>query len=284
MTGRRSEHPAVDVLRLLGVSRSSGALEIRGARSGVIFLNQGFITFAEASGIPSVPESEADDPQFPSIILSAVVEAGLTLLTDPQVGGDRPLFRPGRQHWTGLTCRIEVEYLLARINDELAAFSRLGVPPDEELQLVGLPRGRGVVLTLPQWAVAVQIRGPQTALSLARLTGNPLADVVGTLAALKSVGVVRSAPSIAPRPAGRPTRTPKPPRPVLNPSAAAPVRPAGDPPPVPLPPVTLPHRVAGATTLPSSSQPRRRVQPMPESTPDSRQAIAIRVLEGLRRL
>jgi hypothetical protein len=50
VTADQIEHPVADVLRVLSVSRSSGALEVRGLRSGTFFLYEGDITYAEAAG------------------------------------------------------------------------------------------------------------------------------------------------------------------------------------------------------------------------------------------
>lgn len=102
MTVQEAEHPAIDVLRVLAISRSSGALEVRGVPGGAFFLHEGEVTYAETIGVPPVPESSEPDPELPELIRSTILEAGVEMLTAPRVDGDRPLFRPG--DGTGPAC------------------------------------------------------------------------------------------------------------------------------------------------------------------------------------
>jgi hypothetical protein len=323
------EHPVADVLRVLAVSRSSGALEIRGLRSGTFFLHEGDITYAEALGVPPAEEFDAGDPRLRSTIQSSIVEVGLTLLGE-NGEGERPLFRPGRRHWSGRAIRVEVEALLAEIAQQMASFAELGVEPDDQVQLCGLSPGRLAVLSRRQWALAVELSGQQTARSLARRSGVPLGATIENLASLVAVGVVERGAPIRPpvtvewpRPGPKqPSREPvarEPPGPesasrglpARQPSGRAPAgrelsnreppsrepsvrgpsvreprvrEPGGSEPP-------LPQRVRGATPLPPGapkSQPpdtRPRLPPRHEpDAADSGRALALRLLEGLRRL
>lgn len=260
MTARQIEHPVADVLRVLAVSRSSGALEIRGVPGGIFFLHEGDITYAEALGVPAAEALDAADPRLPSTIRSSIVEVGLTLLGSQSADGERPLFRPGRRHWSGRMFRVEVDFLLSEIAQQMENFTKLGVMPDDEVQLGGLPPGRMVVLTRPQWALAAEMFGPQTVRSLARRSGISLRVTIETVASLVVVGVVE--------------------RRAAGPSEAPPLQ------------GLLPHRVRGSTPLPAVPlAPRRRP---PEATegrqapPDDEmadgRALALRLLEGLRRL
>src|SRR4029450_12763019 len=98
--------PARDVVLVLGTSRSTGALEIRGVPGGTIFLHEGDVTYAEAPGSPAVPEpAGTPGPAWGDPVRAAVRESGLILLTAP-APGERPLFRPGRRHWTGSRFRL----------------------------------------------------------------------------------------------------------------------------------------------------------------------------------
>lgn len=293
MTARQIEHPVADVLRVLAVSRSSGALEIRGVRGGTFFLHEGDITYAEALGVPPAEELDTADPWLPSTIQSSIVEVGLTLLAGDSADGERPLFRPGRRHASGRMFRVEVNSLLTEIAQQMEKFTKLGVEPDDEVQLCGLPPGRMAVLNRQQWALAAEMFGPETARSLARRSGAPLSVTIETVASLVEVGVVERgtpAPVMPASPLARDQdyreqdfrksafRDPATPRPVS-------------------PEVLLPHRVRGSTPLPlpppsapmsapakqRSSEARPGMAPLQDEMADSR-ALALRLLEGLRRL
>ncbi len=198
-----------DVLRVLAVSRSSGALEVRGLRSGTFFLHDGDITYAEALGVPPAEEFDPADPRLRATIQSSIVEVGLNLLAEENIEGERPLFRPGRRHWSGRAIRIEVESLLAEIAQQLKNFTKLGVEPDDEVQLCGLPPGRTVVLNRQQWALTAEMFGPQTARSLARRSGASLSATIETVASLVRAGLVRRGvpASVVPAPPTTPIPT-----------------------------------------------------------------------------
>lgn len=191
MTVQETEHPAADVLRVLAISRSSGALEVRGVPGGAFFLHEGEVTYAETAGVPPVPETVETDPALPSMIRSTIVEAGVEMLSAPRVENDRPLFRPGRRHWTGLRHRFAVEQLLAEITDLLAHFTRLGVTPDDEVRLSWLPRGRTVVIDSQQWALTSRLTSAQSPRTLARRSGIPLTATLTSIAAMIASGVAK---------------------------------------------------------------------------------------------
>jgi hypothetical protein len=341
VAARQIEHPVADVLRVLAVSRSSGALEVRGRRSGTFFLHDGDITYAEALGVPPAEEFDSADPRLRSTIQSSIVEVGLNLLADPSVEGERPLFRPGRRHWSGRAIRVGVEALLAEIADQMADFTELGVEPDDEVRLCELPSGRVAALSRRQWALVAQLAGPQTVRSLARRSGTPLRATVETVASLIGAGVAITAPHIReppdrdpvfPEPASRAAgsrdagngeasvrdagaadarsrdagtrdagardvgiRDPaaRSPGSRESPSREPPTRerpdrpsPAGAAEP---PEGRLPQRVRGATPLPPSvpnaePAPEARSRVPPPDDADGGRALALRLLEGLRRL
>jgi hypothetical protein len=276
---RPIEHPIADVLRVLAVSRSSGALEIRGVRGGTFFLTGGDITYAEALGVPPAEELDDADPRLPSMIRSSIVEAALSLLGGETVDSERPLFRPGRRHWSGRACQVAVEALLSEIAVLMDDFDRLGINPDDQVQLRELPRGRTVVLSRRQWGLAAELIFPQTARSLAWRSGTPLGLTIETVATLLVAGVVERGEPVA-KPVPSSVRRTE--QPVEETPSRRPVRRRGS-------EGKLPNRVPGATSVPPVA-PVPAVAPRsgpPRSSqwnePDGR-AVALRLLEGLRRL
>jgi hypothetical protein len=274
----------VDVLRVLAVSRSSGALEIRGTRSGVFFLQDGSVTYAEALGIPPEQKFAVGDPRLRSSIEKCILDASVMLLTGDIQNTERPLFRPGRRHWSGNTCSIDVDRLLVGVERQITRFTGLGVEPDDEVRLRGLPLGRTVTFSRAQWALAAELSGPQIVRSLAWRLGLPLGVVVPNVASLITAGVLE--------PADHPTvPTPPPPAPGLGSGRPPPPPPAPPPEPRREPPQDrhLPHREPGSTPLPQL----RTGRPVPpfsaaemekiDEMADAR-ALALRLLEGLRRL
>ncbi|MBT0767305.1 DUF4388 domain-containing protein [Kineosporia sp. J2-2] len=318
MTVQETEHPAIDVLRVLAISRSSGALEVRGVPGGAFFLHEGEVTYAETIGVPPVPETSEPDPELPSMIRSTILEAGVEMLTAPRVEGDRPLFRPGRRHWTGLRCRVAVEHLIAEITDLVTNFRRLGVGPDDEVRLAWLPRGRTVVIDAQEWALTGRLTGAQSPRSLARRSGIPLTAALGSIASLIASGVAKlvhsetgdvvtvpPAPADLPRPQAPETGPLETDRAVSASSILTASKPITTPP----APDRLPRRrPRTAETDPDVPRPDEATEPPPEPPsrpapglsrpdapprpaslpegldPDSRVAIAMRVLEGLKRL
>lgn len=296
MTSTQAEHPAAEVLRVLAVSRSCGALEIRGTPSGTIFMHEGEITYAEVLGIPLVPEPAADDSRLQSTIREFIVEAGLTLLTGPNPDGERPLFRLGRRHWTGLTCRLGVDSLLIEVAQQLAGFAGLGVNPDDEVELCGLTPGRTTVLSRQQWALAARLSGgaempgPQTARAFAWRAGAALSVTIVNLASLITAGVARlvspgpnrAAPFAAPLEVGLSAGEPLAGESLAGDSLAAGSRSSGSPGP---PSIRLTQRVRGATSPPAvAPDDHRGTNSESEAASEGRQALALRLLEGLRRL
>jgi hypothetical protein len=316
MTVQEAEHPAIDVLRVLAISRSSGALEVRGVPGGAFFLHEGEVTYAETLNVAPVPEASEPDPELPAMIRSTIFEAGVEMLTAPRVDGDRPLFRPGRRHWTGLRCRVAVEHLLAEITDLISHFTRLGVGPDDEVRLCWLPRGRTVVIDAQQWALTGRLNGAQSPRSLARRSGIPLTATLAAIASLISSGVAKLVhteapatdetpvrPSVVPRPEAPETGPVDTDRAVSASSILTASKPITTPPPDRLPrrrPRTTDaapaERCSEETTAKEAQAPSSRAtDPTPppvhrpptlpaDLDPDSRVAIALRVLEGLKRL
>jgi hypothetical protein len=189
-TPSAGEHPAADVLRVLAISRSTGALDIRGEPGGTIYLHEGDITFAEAPGTPRVLQPGVTERRdYSAAVRAAILETGLILLTAPHRTADRPLFRPGRRHWTGLACRLGVEAVLAEVERQAADLAMLGVGPDGEIRLSGLRRGEQVVLSAAEWEVVARLDGSQTPRALACRSRAPLTATVRAAASLVAAGV-----------------------------------------------------------------------------------------------
>jgi hypothetical protein len=273
------DNPAADVLRVLAVSRSTGALEIRGVPAGTIFLHEGDVTYAEAPGTPVVPEPDtapgADPgPAFGDAVRAAVVETGLLLLTAPPARGERPLFRPGRRHWTGAACRLGVDAVLSEVERRAERLADLGVPPDAEIRLRGLRRGRRVVLTAEEWRVVAALDGVQTPRALAWRSGTSLTAAVRAVASLMRAGVCQADASQVAATSGPAPPSPAPP---LEPAPQAP----------PATPPSLPRRTR-AGVLPPAPSPSPAAETTGEWAADrflaDRVQLAERVLAGLRRL
>jgi hypothetical protein len=320
VTAHWIEHPAADVLRILAMSKSSGALEIRSSPGGTIFLRDGKVTYAEASGVPPMTETDGADPNLWLRIHSTMVEAGLTLLTASIPDGERPLFRPGRQHWTGLTCHLGVELFLAEVAQRTEGLAKLGLQPDDEVRLRGLSPGTLAVLTKRQWLLVSRMSGPQTARSLARSCAAPLGTTLADVASLVGAGMAEKLGGTARLPPKLPAldfAVPAPAPPVPRPEHRAVPRPE---PRVASPMVSepadrpreqepqLPRRVRGATPIhPGTSEAVPRASPAHDTSTrdtsarevsrrevssgevkdvsaDTRYDVALRLLEGLRRL
>jgi len=298
-------HPAVDVLRVLGVSRSTGAVELRGEPGGTIYLHEGDITYAEAPGTPRVLEPGVTDRvDYAAAVRAAVLETGLILLTAPYRATDRPLFRPGRRHWTGLACRLGVDDVLASVARAAAGLASLGGGPDGEVRTCALPRGGQVVLSAEAWEVVAGLDGVTTPRRLAWRSRLPLTTTVRVVASLVEAGVCAPVPTGSPATGPPPTATGPPPAteppatdapasstsppvpPPDGPAATSPVRsaalatsPAATTAPVPAA-AALPRRAPGGTGVPASTLPAAG----PLGGDDANRLMAQRLLDGLRQL
>jgi hypothetical protein len=276
--GRVLAHPAVDVLRVLGVSRSTGAVELRGEPGGTIYLHEGDITYAEAPGTPRILEPGVTDRgDYAAAVRTARIENRRILLKAPHGPTDRPLFRPGRRHWTGLACRLGVDAVLAEVERHAAALASVGGGPDGEIRACALPRGGQVVLSAQEWEVVAGLDGATTPRMLAWRSRLPLTTTVRVAASLVAAGVCTESPTTSPPPAPPPEA----------PAASSPVRSAAlattspAPPPAPVPAAAaLPRRAPGGTGVPASSLPTGA----PFGADDANRLMAQRLLDGLRQL
>lgn len=286
MAARLSEHPTADILRVLAVSRSSGALELRGELRGTFFLYEGDVTYAETQGGPAPEPGTMGRRGLADAIREAVLETALLVLTGPAPDTERPLFRPGRGHWTGLTCRLGVETLLAEVTWRVERWTAAGVDPDAAIALRPLPPRRTVVLDPEQWAVVARLGEADTARKLALRTQTSFSAAMSGVAALLAAGACRTS-------GPPPPQVPVPPAPEA-PAVTAPVPPT---PPAPVPSalradvttataaIHLPQRTPGATGLPGAppSRPRPAALGLPEDPADAVR-VTHRLLDGLRRM
>jgi hypothetical protein len=281
------DNPAADVLRVLAVSRSTGALDIRGVPAGTIFLHEGDVTYAEAPGtaVPEPAVTPGRDPAFGEAVRAAVFETGLLLLTAPRGRGERPLFRPGRRHWTGATCRLGVDAVLSEVERRAARLADLGVPPDAEIRLRGLRRGRRVVLTAEEWRVVTALDGVGTPRALAWRSGTSLTAAVRAVASLVQSGICQAVPEAVPETV--PETVPDVPVPEAVPlvpdAVTSPPEPPGGPA-APVAPPALPRRARAGVSLPPPPSPAPASERTGEWSLADKVELAERVLAGLRRL
>jgi hypothetical protein len=220
----------------LGMQGASGVLEVTGNPSGAIYLEEGRITFAQASGVPGlaarlsgirpVPaelrEVLADQsgqgdaaiaahivqhgyltrPGLHGLIQSIVIDAFLVLAIPPT--GHCPLtairFTSTRGYWPEAFPRLAIGLVLteAMRRAERLADCRLAPTTAVALQDLRLPVA---VVTREQWAVACQISGPASAQELAQRCGIALADTVEYLDGLIRAGLCTPVRASGQRPA-----------------------------------------------------------------------------------
>jgi hypothetical protein len=218
------------VLEGLALQNASGALEIDGSPSGIIYLDRGHITFARTSWSPDLgtrlasalePVTElrallesADQPDgdlgeilvgrgfvtrdlLQATLESVVVDAVLVLtvpLTDESSVADIRLESP-RPHWAGSFHQVRVDAARAEAVATAARLARYDVPRTAGLELRDVGAGR-VILTRAQWAVASKINGALNAWDLAWQCGLSLADTFEAVGALAQSGLCAPCPVI----------------------------------------------------------------------------------------
>jgi hypothetical protein len=175
-------------LERLAERRVSGILEIEGNPAGTIYLNQGQITFARASGIPDLgarlpgvlrPAAAAPDliadPDRPdrdtgsvlvqrkylsraelqAILCSVIMDAALVLMAPADQDAfvsDVRFAAPGT-HWAGAFSSLCVDFVLAEASKMAERVGRYDLARTTPIQLCDLA-GPAAVLTREQWAVA----------------------------------------------------------------------------------------------------------------------------------
>jgi hypothetical protein len=209
----------------LGMQGATGALEVTGSPSGIIYLEGGHIAFAQASGVPGlavrlrgirpVPAGldevlSARGPEDHAAIATHVVHRGYltaarlteliqSIVTDAFLVLTMPLAADGPVS--------AIRFAAARTSYWPELFPRLGVGPVREeairraerlakyrlapttavaLRSLALP---SAVVTREQWVVACHINGPMPAVELAARCGMSLLDTVDCLGGLIWAGL-----------------------------------------------------------------------------------------------
>jgi uncharacterized protein DUF4388 len=210
-------------LERLAEQRVSGILEIDGNPAGAIYLNQGQITFARASGIPDLsarlprvllPSAPApdliDEPDRPdrdigtelvqrqylsrgdlqAILRSIVVDAALVLMVpvDQDAFVSDVRFAAPGAHWAGAFSSLCVDFVLAEASKMAERVARYNLDRTKPLQLCDFS-GPPAVLSREQWAVACAIDGTRSVQDLAWHCGLALYDAMERVGGLVQAGV-----------------------------------------------------------------------------------------------
>jgi hypothetical protein len=210
-------------LERLAERRVSGILEIEGNPAGAIYLNQGQITFAQASWIPGLgarlpgvlrPSAAAPDliadPDRPdrdigsvlvqrkylsrdelqAILCSVILDATLVLMAPADQDAfvsDVRFAAPGT-HWAGAFSSLCVDFVLAEASKLAERVGRYNLARTTPVQLCDLS-GPPAVLTREQWAVACAIDGSRSVQDLAWQCGLALYDAIERVGGLVQAGV-----------------------------------------------------------------------------------------------
>ena len=205
-------------------SRASGALHVAGDATGVIYLDRGYIRFAESSRVPDIgsrligsrrltasrwarllgedpsPEQFGDllveqgliaRDDLRSMLSSAIVDAFVDL-TVPGAGepiAESTWFAPRERHWAGSVQGLDIESALAQLaarSDVLRAHR--DVPPGTRPRLSDLRRSSAIV-TGDQWTVASKVDGDTTIRDLAWRHGLALYDTLVWVRELAKAGM-----------------------------------------------------------------------------------------------
>ena len=243
----------------LGMQGATGALEVTGNPSGIIYLEGGHIAFAKASGVPGLAvrlrgirplpaglqellsAQGAEDhaaiashvvrcgyltaARLAEVIQSIVVDAFL-VLTMP-LAADCPVsairFAATRtSYWPELFPRLAVGSVREEAIRRAKRMADYRLAPTTAVALRSLTTP-SALLTREQWAVACQINGPIPAVELAARCGMSLADTVDSLGGLIWAGLCTPVRFAERRPQLPPKLPLRVPRPVLP--ARVPVQP-----------------------------------------------------------
>jgi hypothetical protein len=211
------------VLDGLVLQGASGVLEVAGNPSGVIYLDAGEITFAQASWVPDLAERLAEVGDSPAqvrallhdgagngldtgallmqhgsmsraalkAVLRSVVIDALIVLTMPladETSVTATKFSPAASHWARGYCRLKANSMRAVAAKRSSGLARCGLAVNTRLELRDLPHPV-TVLTQEHWAVASRIDGSLSIRDLARECGIPLYDAIDRVCYLSRKGM-----------------------------------------------------------------------------------------------
>jgi hypothetical protein len=291
------------VLESLARQHASGVLEIDGNPAGVIYLDQGQITYAQASWVPDLAARFCASQQPPadvralllagdrgggargrdlgaillscvsrtelqellrSVIVDAVLALTVPLSGDAAVSGIR--FEAPRAHWASAFARLPLDSVREETVCRAARLARYQVSRTSTVSLRDLDHG-AMVLTREQWAVASRVGRTSTVRDLAWRSGLALCDTIECVARLVRAGVCTLGPALA---ASNPPAGPSSPACVpVSPAGAA--QPGTEPVLLPAPgvPEPLPRRRPGTHLASELSAAGNEMQPgtrMPRAT------------------
>lgn len=202
---------------------ASGVLEVAGNPSGVIYLDSGEITFAQASWVPDLADRLAEVGSSPDqvrallldgagngldagallmqggglsktalkAVLRSVVIDVLIVLTMP-LGDETSVaatsFQPAATHWARGYCRLKANSMRAVAAKRAAGLARCGLAVNTRLELRDLSQPCAV-LSKEHWAVASRIDGNLSVRDLARECGIPLHDAIDRVCYLSRKGL-----------------------------------------------------------------------------------------------
>jgi hypothetical protein len=202
---------------------ASGVLEVAGSPSGVIYLDAGEITFAQASWVPDLADRLAEVGGTPTqvrallsdgagngldagallmqdrnlsraalrAVLRSVVIDALIVLTTPladETSVTATSFSPAATHWARGYCRLKANSLRAVAAKRSSGLARCGLAVNTRLELRDLTQPCAV-LSQEHWAIANRIDGSLSIRDLARECGIPLYDAIDRVCYLSRKGM-----------------------------------------------------------------------------------------------
>ncbi|MEV0967592.1 hypothetical protein [Microtetraspora glauca] len=213
----------IDELYALTRTGASGALKIDGDPGGTIYLDGGYVTFAEAAGVPDlaarligsrrvsteqwntlraegrraggfdallVEQGLIDEGDMLAVLRSVVLDA-ITAMTAPVAGGPSVtgvLFVPLERSWAGAMLRLEAEFVRSEVARRVTLLAAHDVSFDGRPKVSDLRRPLGIVKR-EQWTVACRIDGVVTLRELAWRNGFALYDTVESVDGLIRAGL-----------------------------------------------------------------------------------------------
>jgi hypothetical protein len=209
----------------LGMQGATGALEVTGNPSGIIYLEGGHIAFAQASGVPGlavrlrgirpVPDGLTEllsgrgcedhaaiaahvvhrgyltAARLADLIQSIVIDAFLVLTMPFAVDGPVSAIRfaaTRTSYWPELFPRLGIGPVRAEAIRRAERMAEYRLAPTTVVALRSLAPP-SAVLTREQWSVACHLNGPMPAVELAARSGKSLADTVDCLGGLIWAGL-----------------------------------------------------------------------------------------------
>ena len=234
MSGRAAPHPAdrpaprvITVLESLAAQRASGVVEIDGDPAGVIYLDQGQVTYAQASWVPDLAarfcasqQPPADvralllggdpdgDPgtvllscvsraELQALLRSVIVDAIIALtvpLSGAAVSGIR--FEAPRAHWASAFARLPLDSVCEEAVCRAARLARYQLSRSSTVSLRDMDQG-SMVLTREQWAIVSRIGRTSTVRDLAWRSGLALCDTIECVGRLIRAGLCTLIPAPA---------------------------------------------------------------------------------------